>query len=153
MPARYADLLEAVVLAPTLLDACGLPPYLGMQGDSILPWLQTKVEGHMPGGSIYCEYYNAMPLHTLPSAQLTMLRTERYKIVVDHAHSEGELYDLRSDPLEIQNLWGDAGSLPLKVKSGHADPVDAPHGLYCGPATSAAGGVVVRGWQIYFSLP
>lgn len=31
--------------------------------------------------------------------------TERYKLVVYHAKSYGELYDLQSDPDQRRNLW------------------------------------------------
>lgn len=114
-PKRHTGLTELVDLAPTLLDASGVEPYPGMQGHSLWPQLngQSPPEGRE---SIYCEYYNAMPFHRDPTAQLTMLRTQSHKIVVDHANGGGELYDLDADPLEIINLWRDPTALAVKAE-------------------------------------
>jgi hypothetical protein len=87
-----------------------------MQGRSVYDCLTDPGNAFRADDSIYCEYYNAMPYHYDPTAQLTMLRTRTHKIVVDHAHDEGELYDLVHDPLEKNNLWRDAGFLALKAE-------------------------------------
>ena len=63
---------------------------------------------------VYCEYYNAMPFHHGPTAQLTMVRTRRHKLVVDHANDTGELYDLADDPGEHRNLWDDPAAAESK---------------------------------------
>ena len=34
-----------------------------------------------------------------------MYRDERYKLCVYHTHDTGELYDLREDPWEFDDLW------------------------------------------------
>ena len=114
-PARHKGLFELVDLAPTLMEAAGFAPYPGMQGRSALSWLGTPASAPEGKRSVYCEYYNAMPYHAGPTAQLTMVRTDRHKIVVDHAYDDGELYDLLEDPLELRNLWRDPKSLPLKA--------------------------------------
>jgi arylsulfatase A-like enzyme len=115
-PARRPELTEAVDLAPTVLDACGLPGYAGMQGRSLWPLLKDPARPYPFKSSIYCEYYNAMPFHRDPTAQLTMLRTEQHKLVVDHAHNRGELYDLSADPLERNNTWSDPSRNELKAE-------------------------------------
>lgn len=114
-PRRIRGLFELVNLAPTLLDAVGVPVHPGMQGRSAVDWLLDPSAPVRTDSSVYCEYYNAMPYHRDPTAQLTMLRTETHKIVVDHAHDDGELYDLIADPLEVKNLWSDPASLALKA--------------------------------------
>lgn len=114
-PACHKLLFEAVNLAPTLLELAGLEPYIGMQGQSAVEWLASP-EQAPDETSIYCEYYNAMPYHRNPTAQLTMLRTTSHKIVVDHAHNTGELYDLEKDPLEIHNLWREPHALALRAE-------------------------------------
>ncbi len=113
-PQRHGGLTELVDLAPTLLDACGLDPHPGMQGRSLWPQL-TGREPPAGRADIYCEYYNAMPFHRDPTPQLTMLRTQSHKIVVDHANDDGELYDLGADPGETVNLWRDGDALPVKA--------------------------------------
>ena len=112
--ARHAGLFEMVNVAPTLLEAAGLSPQPGMQGRSAMPWLKAP-ELAPEDGSIYCEYYNAMPYHLNPSAQLTMLRTATHKLVVDHTYGDGELYDLQQDPLERNNLWNEVSVCSAKI--------------------------------------
>ena len=51
-----------------------------------------------------------------------MLRRGRHKLVVHHGDPAtarartGELYDLRADPQERRNLWGEAGALALRTE-------------------------------------
>jgi len=99
-------LVELVDLAPTLLQACGMPVPERMQGRSLLRILEGRAGPHQHRESVYCEYYNAMPGHD-HSAYGTMYRDRRYKICVYHgkARGQGELYDLESDPDEFSNLW------------------------------------------------
>ena len=115
-PKRHDGLFELVHLAPTLMEAIDLPLHPGMQGKSVYDCLVDDQGPFRADESIYCEYYNAMPYHNDPTAQLTMLRTDTHKIVVDHAYDDGELYDLIDDPLETNNLWRDTGHLPLKAE-------------------------------------
>jgi arylsulfatase len=41
--------------------------------------------------------------------RLRTLVTERYRMTVYAGQTYGELFDLREDPDEVRNLWGDAG--------------------------------------------
>jgi arylsulfatase A-like enzyme len=115
-PLRSAALVELTDLPQTFLDAVGLPHHPGMQGKSLWPLLTGVVEGDRHRDDVYCEYYNAMPWHTKPTAQMTMVRTSRFKLAVDHPASEGELYDLERDPAETDNLWNDAGYSAIKTE-------------------------------------
>jgi len=115
VPARHHQLFQMLNLAPTLLESAGIEIPPGMQGKSALHWLaDPKLVPESE--TIYCEYYNAMPYHKNPTAQLTMIRTEKHKLVVDHANNDGELYDLRTDPLEKNNLWLEPSALATKVE-------------------------------------
>lgn len=102
---RIQSLTQLVDLAPTLLDAANLSPFPAMQGRSLWPLLTDVDSQDGDQEDVYCEYYNAMPWHKNPKAYGTMLRTERYKIVLTHGLSTGELYDLEKDPDEVRNLW------------------------------------------------
>jgi arylsulfatase A-like enzyme len=114
VPRRSRALVELTDLAPTLLEAVGLPRGPGMQGLSLWPLLSAPDAPDRHREDVYSEYYNAMPWHRDPTAQLTMLRTQRHKIVVDHSHAAGELYDLAADPGEHRNLWDDPGARDAK---------------------------------------
>jgi hypothetical protein len=87
-----------------------------MQGKSLWPLLTGTTGSGFHRADVYCEYYNAMPWHREPTAQMTMVRTERYKLTVDHPASAGELYDLARDPAERRNLWNDAGYAEVKTE-------------------------------------
>jgi arylsulfatase len=114
---RSPALVELVDIAPTLLDAAGLPPYAGMQGRSLWPLLTGRVPVARHRDDVYCEHYGT--IHRQPgkgSAYATMLRTERHKLVVMHGTKTGELYDLDRDPSETHNLWHSASSHQVKFE-------------------------------------
>lgn len=115
-PQRSSALVELTDLPQTLLDAVGLPHHPGMQGRSLWPLLTGAVGGDHHRDDVYCEYYNAMPWHQDPTAQTTMVRTDRFKISVDHTTSHGELYDLLADPSETHNRWSDPEYASVKVE-------------------------------------
>ena len=101
-------LVELTDIAPTLLDICGLPQPERMQGQSLLPILKGKKIEHRQ--SVRSEYYHTlMPGENngFSGSYGTMLRTERYKLVVYHGHNLGELFDLANDPGEFINRWDD----------------------------------------------
>jgi arylsulfatase len=112
---RSRALVEYVDLAPTLLDAVGLPRQPGMQGRSLWPLLSGAADLDRHRADVYCEYYNAMPWHTDPAAQATMVRTDAYKLVAVHGQDTGELYDLRVDPGERHNRWHDTELAAVKT--------------------------------------
>ncbi len=105
---RSQALVELVDLAPTLLEASGLPVYAGMQGRSLWPLLTQQMPLNRHRDDVYCEYYNAMPWHSEPKPQATMVRTQGYKLTAFHGLATGELYDLQHDPHEVTNVWNDS---------------------------------------------
>ncbi len=103
---RSRALVELGDLAPTVLDAAGMPRPPGMQARSLWALLTGDAPLNEHRADAYCEFYNAMTCHTTPQAHATMVTTDRYKLVVYHGTGEGELYDLEADPRETHNLWG-----------------------------------------------
>ncbi|MFD1673890.1 sulfatase [Alicyclobacillus fodiniaquatilis] len=106
-------LVELVDLAPSLLDAVGLPRHDGLQGQSLWPLLtgETASAGRT---SVYSEYYDAMPWHRNPSPRATMVRTTTHKLVRYHDQNT-ELYDLKIDPTETTNRWDDPSCSEIKL--------------------------------------
>jgi arylsulfatase A-like enzyme len=96
-------LVEEIDLAPTLLEAAGVPVPFRMQGRSLTKLLQGETATHRD--SVYSEFYNSNFEYS-PPPWATMVRTDRYKLIVYHSLGGwGELYDLQKDPHEFDNLW------------------------------------------------
>ncbi len=111
VPARHGGLAELVDLAPTLLEAAGLPAHPGIQGRSIWPALR----GAAPPPArpdVYSEWSDPFP----PEGAVTMLRTGTHKLVAHHGTGTGQLYDLEADPHERDNLWAHPGSAAVKAE-------------------------------------
>lgn len=98
-------LVELVDLAPTIMDAASLTTPAGMQGKSLTPLLMGTSREHRD--SVYMEYYNAVAKYT-PAPMATCVRTDNFKVAYWQTLSMGELYDLKNDPGEVNNLWGSA---------------------------------------------
>lgn len=95
-------LVEMVDLAPTLLEAAGIPVSSGIQGRSLMPLLTGQTTEHRD--SAYMEYLDACSTYEIPP-MLTSIRTEKWKLNYCDKPRTGELYDLEKDPGEFTNLW------------------------------------------------
>jgi arylsulfatase len=105
-------LVELTDITPTLLEICGLPVAERMQGRSLLSLLTGASNPHHHRNHVRSEYYRVLNPDVpgrddFKGTYATMIRDNRYKLVVYHGHEIGELFDLRSDPWEFQNLWDD----------------------------------------------
>jgi arylsulfatase A-like enzyme len=100
---RSGALVEYTDLAPTLLEAAGLPVPGHVQGRSLasLARGQTNPEAHRE--FVRTEYHDALDLPHHSHAD--MLRSDEWKLVIYHGQEYGELYHLKSDPWEFENLW------------------------------------------------
>jgi len=113
-------LVELIDIAPTLLEACGLPLPKRIQGRSLLPILMGAADPDHHREQVRCEYYRSLN-PDVPKRRgqwtgtyATMLRDERYKLVIYHGHEMGELFDLWEDPGEFDNLWHDPGHAAIR---------------------------------------
>ena len=112
---RCGALVEAVDIAPTLLEIAGVPRWPGMQGKSLWPILVGDGEMNHHRDFVYSEYYNSSVMFREPRANMTMVRSERYKLVSVHGMDAGELYDLENDANETHNLWNVPEAQSVKV--------------------------------------
>ncbi len=117
---RVESLVEWIDLNSTLMEASGLPPIPGDQGQSLLPLARGDADASKRGWAI-CEYRDSghpyePPVHT------TMLREGDYKLIVFHGNPatdrvrDGQLYDLAIDPNEMNNLWHDEAYLLVRMR-------------------------------------
>lgn len=98
-------LVELVDIVPTLYDIIGLEKSECIQGKSFFDICTGEKDPDFHKESVYSEYYNSHVLYDGKKIYATMYRDENYKIVVYHGEDEGELYDLKNDPFEFENLW------------------------------------------------
>ena len=92
--------------APTFMTAAGLEVPANMQGRNLIPLL----EGHTPNDwrhSFYYRYYHD-PGHHNTKAHYAV-RTDRYKLIHYWSRQQWELFDLKTDPKEMNNRYEDPG--------------------------------------------
>jgi arylsulfatase A-like enzyme len=102
-----------VDFAPTFLELAGLPASAEMQGRSLLPLLR----GPKPAGwrqSMYYRYYHDPGDHNTRAHY--GVRTERHKLIHFWKKDQWELYDLKKDPNELDNLHGRPGQEKLTLQ-------------------------------------
>jgi len=104
-------LVELADIAPTILEAAGIPPEPGMQGRSLTALLEGRTSSHRD--SVYIESYNS-GTRRQGAAYATAIRTGTHKLAVYHTLNDGELYDLTEDPGEHKNLWRDPNSRDVR---------------------------------------
>ena len=117
--ARRQALVELLDIAPTLLEAAGVSVPARMQGRSLMQLLRKEGADDHHRDFVRCEYYRAMNpnlAETYHGTFATMIRDERYKLVVYHGHGFGELFDLEEDPDEFDNLWDDPALIGTKAE-------------------------------------
>ena len=90
---------------PTILDATGARADLPQDGRSLFPFIRHPERFH--GRELLLEQESRDGEDGEPrGTEYAAIRTNRYKLV-DNATGEVELYDLRNDPYELENLHGD----------------------------------------------
>ncbi len=134
---KLSEKVSLVDLAPTLLDACGIPVPADMQGRSIMPWVLHKNQAPSKQ-DIFVQ---------ISESQVgRAIRTDRWKYAVEapdknptrdcksSEYTETFLYDLEHDPWELHNLIHSQAHEPVcqvlrqKLKAcmreaGEAEPV------------------------------
>ena len=117
----YSELVETVDVLPSLLELCQLPVPDTVQGTSFAPLVAGSRSEYTSREAQFAE--NIMPevitngdegyffvpgkgIAGVRHPDAKMVRTSRWKLNYYVGHG-GELYDLRNDPGERRNLYGD----------------------------------------------
>ena len=99
-------LTQNLDFAPTFLDFAGARIPEAMQGKSLKPLLTSNTGNEKFRNAVYYHYYDFPAFHMVKRHY--GVRTERYKLI--HFYDdidEWELYDLKQDPKEVNNLYND----------------------------------------------
>ena len=100
------DMVMNLDIAPTMLEAAGLPVPAEVQGSSFLPLL--KDPNRKGRDAMYYHYYEDGEHSVSPHFGI---RTERYKLIRFYKKVDGwELFDLQKDPQEMKNIYGRRGT-------------------------------------------
>ncbi len=98
-------IIETVDWYPTVCRLCGIEAPAGRDGRDILP----VALGEQPGKqAAFCEY--------MLDRKLCAIRTQDYRLVINADAGYGELYDTRSDPGEILNLYDAPGMARVRAE-------------------------------------
>ena len=98
------DLVQNLDFAETFLDITGMKVPAEMQGRSLVPVLK----GNTPADwrkSIYYHYYEYPAEHMVPKH--IGVRTARYKLIDYYEFGEKELFDLQTDPHEMNSVYNE----------------------------------------------
>jgi len=127
-----SDLVQNLDFAETFLEMAGVPVPEHMQGRSLVPLLK----GERPADwrdAIYYQYYEFPGVHAVQRHY--GIRTDRYKLIHYYLIVEWELFDLETDPDELQSVYdnpeyadvrGDLESRLAELRSQYAVPDEDP---------------------------
>ena len=99
-----------VDFAPTFLEAAGLPRSPDMQGRSLLPVLRGRPPADWRT-AMYYRYYHDPGDHNTRAHY--GVRTPTHKLIYFWKKDQWELFDLKNDPHELHNLYGERGEEAL----------------------------------------
>lgn len=116
------ELVEAIDLIPTILDALGIhKPSQWLEGQSLAPLLH-RAESYQPRDHVVCEStYAYRDVVRVPLAQpvdhcaMIMIRGKRWKYI-EYEGARPQLFDLDSDPNECVDLGADPGYANIRTQ-------------------------------------
>ncbi len=110
------EMVQNIDYAPTFLELAGVPVPADIQGVSLVPLLKGKAASKQDKqkikhwrDAIYYHYYEYPAEHDV--RRHYGIRTDRYKLIHFYGHdvNSWELFDLKNDPHEMHNLYGQPG--------------------------------------------
>ena len=109
-----AEMVQNIDYAPTMLELAGVPVPADIQGRSLLPLLQGKKPKDWRK-SLYYHYYEYPAEHSV--CKHYGVRTSRYTLIHFYDDIDAwELYDLKRDPNQMNNIYGKPGTEKITRK-------------------------------------
>ncbi|MGC1442964.1 MAG: sulfatase/phosphatase domain-containing protein, partial [Burkholderiaceae bacterium] len=104
-------LVQQQDVVPWLFDVAGIAQTEPMEVESLAPALTG---GEFTGReAVYCEQGKD---RFMSEDFMTMVRTNDWKLVHYLNTDQGQLFDLKNDPLELKDLWQDAGARAMRAE-------------------------------------
>jgi arylsulfatase A-like enzyme len=126
-PQRNNQPVLNIDLAPTISELAGVKPGLPEDGRSLVPFLHGE---RVPWRHAFLEEYLGKDLlREGGPPPFTAVQTRR-NLYVEYKNGWRELYNLKKDPWELDNLAGDPRTKPLQARLSQV-----LHGLYDAPPT------------------
>jgi len=105
---EVSELVESVDLYPTLCQLMDLEVPEGVEGKSLIPVIE---EGAAGKDAAICEW-----AWTRPRPMIHAIRTQEFRLVYYGSGLEGELYERRTDPDELVNLYNHPDYLRVRLR-------------------------------------
>ena len=101
-----SELVSNLDYPETFLDIAGAPIPDEMQGRSLVPILEGKTPTDWRT-SFYYQYFEGLPTRAAHAvARHRGVRTDRYKLIHYYMDNEWELFDMKTDPHEMESVYG-----------------------------------------------
>ena len=97
---KVETMVQNIDIAPTLIDAAGIPVPKDMQGVSLISLIEGKVK--KVHDSIYYHYFEYGGEHNVAAHE--GVRTDRYKLINFYRDDGFNLFDLKNDPHELKDV-------------------------------------------------
>jgi arylsulfatase A-like enzyme len=108
------EMVQNLDYAQTLLDAAGIKAPVDMQGESMIPLLEGKING-WKREAVYYHYYEYPAVHMVKRHYAII--TKEYKLIhFYHDVNEWELIDRKKDPHELKNVFNDPNYAEVLIK-------------------------------------
>ena len=114
-PGESEALVGLVDLGRTILDLTDCPPYIGMQGHSLRPILEDP-QAAVRDAILIEEAYQSDFLDIGQDMSLKTVVTADARLTLYQGFDGGELYDLKNDPAELNNLYGKPEAIQLQLE-------------------------------------
>ena len=111
---RTDELVESVDLFPTLTRLAGIDTPEWVQGRDLCPLMRGDSSSHCRREAVYAEMVDKR-----------CIRTKEWKYIHYPGKDYGELYDLREDPYELNNLYAERPNVVARMRAQYNAVLDA----------------------------